>query len=323
MKSHAMNIVIAVNQIYVPYAYVMLTSLLCNNPCPIDIFVLHRDLTEADENTLNDLSRHYPASFHYIYIPDSLLPPDDVLASTTWGIETYFRLTVIDLLPPELDRAIYLDSDMIVNGSLAELYFCDFGGKKIAACCDLHSSSPFGDYRDDLFHSLIPDNFIYFNAGLTLFNLTALRPDYGFSFYMDAARKLNYNIQFPDQDLLNYCHHKDVLYFDFKRYNLFARRAYTDYGMHYDDVKRNTTVIHYTNSKPWQGDCLHCDIEQLWWDYAAMTPFYHRFMKKTVYEIITNPTLRNYTINLQLEHQQLEEIVKQYETLLKKAGIPF
>lgn len=323
MNQSNMNIVVAVNKPFVPYCYVMLTSLLMNNPNPVRVFVLHHELDETDEKTLNELSDRYPVTFEYLYIPDHLLPPEDIMAATPWGIETYFRLAVVDLLPEDVDRALYLDSDMIVNGSLAELYFCDLGGKNIAACHDLHSTYPFNDYRDQTFAALIPDGFTYFNAGLTLFHIEGLRKSHNFQTYMDVIRSLNYQVHCPDQDALNYAHHKDIHFLDFKKYNLYARRAYTDFGMHYEDAKKNAIVIHYTNSKPWHGNCLHCDIEQLWWDYAKHTPFHYEFLQKIVEQVLTDPTLTNYTTDIQYEQQQLLHVVSQYEELLKKTGIPF
>lgn len=321
MNKNPMNIVIAVNQHYVRYSYVMLTSLLINNPEPVHVYVLHHDLTAKDKNTFAQLCEAYPVTFHYCYLSTKLLPPPDVRATTSWYLETYFRLAILDVLPDTEERALYIDSDMIINQSLYDFYYCDFGNKRIAACKDFICNAPFGDYRDDTFRDIIPDGFTYFNAGLMLFHLDALRSEYNFQRYMDAAKELNYHIQFPDQDLLNYCHRNDILFFDAMQYNLFVRRAYTDYGMHYADVKKNTTVIHYATAKPWQGNYLHCDIEQIWWDYAAKTPFYNELLHETMHEIMTDSTVNTYISELQKENAQLYHIIDQYELLLKKSGI--
>lgn len=321
MNKMPMNIVIAVNRRYVRYSYIMLTSLLINNPEPVHVYVLHHDLAEADVQTFSMLSNAYPVTFHYCYLDDSLLPPAEVRATNSWYLETYFRLAILDVLPETADRALYIDSDMIINQSLSDFYYCDFNGKRIAACKDFICNAPFGDYRDDTFKDIIPEGFTYFNAGLTLFHLDSLRSEYNFKRYMNAAVELNYRIQFPDQDILNYCHRNDVLFFDAMKYNLYARRAYTDHNMHYDDVKQNATVIHYATAKPWQGNFLHCDIEQLWWDYAALTPFYHEILAETMHEIMTDNTVNTYLHELQQENQQLYHILDQYEYLLKKSGI--
>lgn len=321
MKQKNMNIAIAINHTYVRYSYVMLTSLLLNNDRPIHVYVLYRDLTLDDKTVFSTLSDQYDVTFHFCYVRDDLLPSPEVMASNSWGIETYFRLSISDLLPKELDRALYIDSDMIINASLDEFYFCELGDKKIAACNDYISTAPFGDYRDKLFSSVISKDFVYFNAGLTLFSLDALRSDYNFAAYMETARQLNYQIQFPDQDLLNYCHRNDLLLFDPRYYNLYARRAYTDLHLHYEDIKNDTPVIHYATAKPWHGNALHFDIEQLWWDYAAKTPFYHELLEETLHNIMTDSTINDFVFNLQQENAQLYQILDQYELLLKKVGI--
>lgn len=48
MKPEPMNIAVSVSKYYLPYTYVMLHSLLKNNACPIDVYVLHRELCPAD-----------------------------------------------------------------------------------------------------------------------------------------------------------------------------------------------------------------------------------------------------------------------------------
>lgn len=320
MNQNTMHIVIAINRKYLRYSYVMLTSLLINNPNPIHIYILHRELHSADFSFFDSLQTQYDAHIHFCRIPDSLMPPARVMASNSWGIETYFRLCIMDLLPDNIDRALYIDSDMIVNAPLDEFYFCELGEKKIAACRDFISQAPFGDYRDYLFRGM-PEHFIYFNAGLTLFSLENLRPEYSFRKYMETAERLNYQIQFPDQDLLNYCHYEHVLFFDPRRYNLYARRAYTDWHLNYADVKKNTAVIHYATAKPWQGNFLHCNIEQLWWDYAKRTPFFHELSEETLTQIMKDETVYRYISELEAENQQLYQILEQYEIILRKAGI--
>lgn len=321
MIKNSMNIVIAVNRKYLRFSYIMLNSFFLNNPEPANIYVIHRDLSHEDENFFHELEIRYSAAFHFLYVTDELMPPADVLSSNSWGIETYFRLLIMDLLPDDIDRALYIDSDMIINQPVNDFYHCNLAGKRFAACKDMTSQPPFHDYRDETFRSCITKDFHYFNAGFMLFDVAALRGSFSFQTYMDTARKLNYQIQFPDQDILNYCHYNDVLFFDEFKYNLYARRAYTNHGIRYDWVKQNTAVIHYASAKPWQGNCFHCDIEQLWWDYAKLTPFYTGLMAETLREIMTDDTIFRYVNELEGQRKQMFQIIDQYESILKKANI--
>ena len=319
--SSVMNIAIAVNRAYVKYAYVMLTSLCQHQNEQLNIYILHHDLVAEDQDLLSPLIKEYSITLHFIYVPDHLLPPPEVLRANSWGVETYFRLLLVDLLPDTLDRALYIDVDMIINKPLNDFYFCELGSNKLAACRDFTGTPPFEDYRQELFAELISPDFIYFNAGITLFNLSVLRPFYNFAYYMDTAQKLDYKIQFPDQDLLNYCHWNEVLLFDENKYNLYARRAYTDQGATLQSVKQTSHVVHFATAKPWQGNCFHCELEQLWWDYAKQTPFYTEFLEQMVYETINSNEVFTYVSSLQKENEQLYQIISQYDTLLQKKGI--
>lgn len=319
MNQTPMNIVIAINRKYVKYAYVLLTSLLQNNHTDIDVYVFHRELIPEDKAMLSQLSDSFSVTFYFIYVPDELLPSKDVLATSAWGIEAYFRLAITDLLPASVNRALYLDTDMIVNASIEDFYWCDMGNNKIAACKEFSYEPPYNDYRDELFAPLFDQGFYYFNSGTILYNIDALRPKYTFQTYMDVAHELNYAIRYPDQDLLNYCHFKETLFVDTFKYNLNARYGYNQYGIHYPDLKKNGVIVHYASSKPWRGNFLHCNVEQLWWDYAKSTPCYCQLLEEALHENVAESPLNIYITDLLQKNNALYEKIEQYELLLEKA----
>ena len=218
MEQQTMNLAIAINRSYVRYAYVMLSSFFTHHTRPVNVFVMHRDLLPSDMELLRALANapagQRRADFHFLHVPDSLMPPAEVLASSAWGPEAYFRLAVVDLLPADIDRVLYLDTDMIVNAPLTDMYDCDMGSCRIAACKEHFCDPPYGNYCDELFAELIPKGFCYFNSGTILYRLDAMRPDCDFASYMELARRLGYRIEFPDQDLLNYRHFGEVYYLD-------------------------------------------------------------------------------------------------------------
>ena len=106
MHSKPLHLVIAINQKYIRYAYVMLTSLLLHTTCDVHVYILHRELAPADQQTFDQLAHSYPVTFHFIYVPDALLPPQKVLATSAWGAEAYFRLAITDLMPSCVDPCV-------------------------------------------------------------------------------------------------------------------------------------------------------------------------------------------------------------------------
>ena len=277
MKPEPMNIAVSVSKYYLPYTYVMLHSLLKNNACPINVYVLHRELCPADFDFLRTLTHTHPLVINDCRLSEDQIPlsADDNAAPAT--PESLFYLSIPRILPADLPRILYLDSAVIVNAPLSALYAADLTHHMLAAC---QTASGIAD-------------------GVLLFNLDS-----------DASWE-----PFFLQKKLS-----AVLPLDPKVYNLPARTAYTAHNLHYETVRTQAAIVHFCGSKPWEGNCFHCDIEQLWWDYAKDVPFYEDLMEHTLHEIVTDPTVINYISNLRLEHKQLLDIIEKYEIILERTS---
>ena len=67
-ETPTLNIAIAINKAYIPYAYVLLTSVACNHTQHIKVFVFHHDLSETDMDAFKPLTKNYDIEFQYLYI---------------------------------------------------------------------------------------------------------------------------------------------------------------------------------------------------------------------------------------------------------------
>ena len=122
----------------------------------------------------------------------------------------------------------------------------------------------------------------------------------------------------PDQDLLNLMHWDQVKFVDEYKYDLFAKIAY-DSGIRYEDVKKETAIVHYAGMKPWRGgEGIHYEIEQLWWDYAKMTPFYYELMEDFLSSCINNPYIYNIITDLFTVKEQLTKELTKSVSLCQK-----
>ena len=63
-----MNVATALNRKYLLYTGVMLTSLCENNPCHIDVYILHSELTDKDIQRLKDCLDKYDVTIYLLYI---------------------------------------------------------------------------------------------------------------------------------------------------------------------------------------------------------------------------------------------------------------
>jgi len=316
-ERNRMNIATALNSKYMRYTYVMLTSLFINNPgTDIHVYLLHSDLSAEDQTYLGGLAAKHGHTIHFLKIAREDFPAD-LPTTAAWSLETYFRLMLLDILPADVDRLLYLDVDMIIDKSLSELYNTDFEGANFCACKDMTVDFPTGDSRDKIFRDHIANGFTYFNAGMMLWNIENLRGQYSFKKYMDLAKALDYQMLAPDQDLLNYMHAGQIKFVDEYNYDLFSRMAYNS-GIHYDDVKKETSIIHFAGMKPWEGQYIHYDIEKLWWDYAKETPFYHELLEEFIQDCISSSLIYDTMTQLSEDKKRLSTELQKSTALCQK-----
>ena len=114
----------------------------------------------------------------------------------------YFRL-LIPRLVKEYDTCIYLDSDLLVNGDLQELFDIDLGDCYLAGVRDCHLSMESDFYVSK--HQIkmnLPTTEEYLNSGVLVMNLKKMREDNLADRFLCQAKKENC---YEDQDVLNIC----------------------------------------------------------------------------------------------------------------------
>lgn len=186
---------------------------------------------------------------------------------------TYYRLLFTDIFGADIHKLLYLDGDMIITGSLRELWETDLDGYAVGAVADM--SEGIHDY-----HRLgYPASLGYFNAGMLLVNLDYWREHKAKDMFMDIIHNHPECIKYHDQDVMNivFCRSKKMLPM---RYNFQDGFMYKPeclemdakkYSDNIEDAVNNYVVIHYTaTAKPWHKECLH-PLTPLWWRYLSHT----------------------------------------------------
>lgn len=300
-----MNITTALNQKYINYTIVMLTSLCRNNPVHIEAYILHSELTAENFQYMHECLASYDITLIPIFIHREIFH-ERFPRNEQWSLETYYRLFLLDKLPNTVTRILYLDVDLIIHRPLEEFYSVDFETDEIIACAD--SCGRLGwekrsDKQRQMFAPMIEKGYLYFNAGVMLMNIEQMRERYNFDFYMQAVREWNYEMSAPDQDILNYVHWEKTGYIDPYEYNLFARIAHNEH-ISYETAKEKAAIIHFAGDKPWNTTNIHYDIEKIWWDYAALTPCYQTLSAEFMKDIFLNRTFED---RIQSVYEQLED----------------
>jgi lipopolysaccharide biosynthesis glycosyltransferase len=116
------------------------------------------------------------------------------------------RLDLGEILPPGLDRVLYLDADLIVLEDPAELFAADLEGRAVGAVLDAgwpHRHTEIGPDGEveEWFDGAAPPG--YFNSGVLLIDLARWRADGIQQRCAVLARSAGSRLKAPDQDILN------------------------------------------------------------------------------------------------------------------------
>ncbi len=290
-----MNIATALNRKYIKYTVVMLVSACENNAEHIDAYLFNSELEKKDIVEIQGSLEGYDISIHSVYVDRNRLS-DRLPRNSQWSIEMYYRLMMTELLPQDTDRILYLDVDLVVDGPLVDFYYQDFNGAELIVLDDKGGKNvpeSYGDKHREMFREAYENGHRYFNSGVMLVNLNLLRKKYGFQTYLDAIEAWNYEMEAPDQDILNWVHWKNVKFDDFRKYDYFARVAHND-NVTYEQAKRDIAILHYAGAKPWEYSNFHYDLERIWWEYAKLTPYYFEMLERFVELSMTDTTIEEY-----------------------------
>lgn len=241
-----------------PHLFVSLYSLLVNNPqrrwhvtiicdTPDETFAAHLTWLRRQQQNLEDVA----------------LRPLAELGADATGLPvmrhltaaTYYRLWISHAVPADADRALYLDCDTVVRGSVEPLLGVDLGNCILAAADN-------GMGGADGAKLGLPKAVTYFNAGVLLIDLDRWRAS-------DAEMRVRrfiathpHKLKWADQDALN-----AVLY---------GERLKVAQTFNWQDGRIRgwrAAVRHYAGArKPWNETAIPLPT-LAYWRYRQRTPY--------------------------------------------------
>lgn len=113
--SERISIAVAADSNYAPYLSSLIQSILesaCKSDA-IDFFVMSKDLTRRNQSFLRHQVEDASSTITFIDLTSMLDALKDIELTDWFTVEILFRLLLPDLLP-NIDKILYLDSDMIV-----------------------------------------------------------------------------------------------------------------------------------------------------------------------------------------------------------------
>ena len=212
--------------------------------------------------------------------------------------ETYYRFLIQEVLP-EYDKVVYLDSDMIIEGDVSEIFNVEMGENLIGAVKDIDflGNLNFQDnervkYNQEVLHMADPYN--YFQAGTLVLNAKGLRELHSTQEWMEFA--CDSTLIYNDQDILNRECEGRVTYLpmewnvmhncDGRVEKVFTYAPAQEFE-NYFASRENSKVIHFAGfEKPWTFP--NVDLQEHFWKYARQTPYYEALLPARAPVVVTN-----------------------------------
>lgn len=272
MTTNKINIALCADKNYLEPLETLLKS-ICYHNSQVHIYIIHTDIPEdwfikqaqnlAKFNNqissiwLNEANPAIQCLNQKIMLNSSFI--HELLKTLPKSSKHINELTYARFLIPELiheERVLYLDSDIVVNTSLTDLFNIDMRDHPIAAVEDYFLSNKKIShwYKMDIPEELKPcisykgeEIFKpYFNAGVILWDLVKCRQE-NIAYNLLLAASYYQGVIYADQDILNFVFFKRWVMLDV-RCNVQANYNFTFLSL----VTESPWIIHYvTDRKPW------------------------------------------------------------------------
>jgi lipopolysaccharide biosynthesis glycosyltransferase len=290
MSDHVVNVAFISDDNYVAHLAVSIGSMLeqigCNHRSSeescVNIYILDAGIApKSRELLLRSITENasqcrlsWSIIFIQVSVPESLNISGGALRYLNRAI--FAKLYLVELLPPEIKKIIFLDSDLLVLRDVMDLWFTDIQGKVMAATSD---NLPF-----DIRLVYPPDvpwqqNWKIANTGVMILDIDQLRRREAHEDLIGIATK--HSLPFLEQDVWNlYCQGDWFELDDRWNVNLMGRTDFSTGGDRRSrEVLENPFIVHFCSKpKPW--DCrLRLSWAEEYYQRLANTPWAGLFPK--------------------------------------------
>ncbi|HEL2146785.1 TPA: glycosyltransferase [Streptococcus suis] len=237
-----MNLAFTVSDSYIDYMGTTLYSIMVHTrKSPVSVYVLTSDISDYSRFKLQKLEDlFHNLNIHILVVDTKQFEDLPLNRSHITRPEVYFRMAFASLLP-DLDRILYLDSDILAQKDLQPLWETPLDGAYMAAVSEPPSEGGF-DYRRSIG---MTDPTYYFNSGVLLMDLKKIREDKIESLLFECGHTIKDKIRLQDQDIINVALEGKIKSLDpIYNYGYMERQA---------NLRKEADIVlnHYSLEKPW------------------------------------------------------------------------
>ena len=201
ITSEKINIAFAIDEKYTPHLEALIKS-ICYYNKNVNFYVLHNDIPQEWFEGIRFKLEKIGNNLFSIHISDDIFKDYKTLEHIS-SSSSYYRLMIPKLI--NQDRVLYLDADIIVNGSLSDFYYSDLNGAPVGVVKDYGMGKHFPfPYLD----ASISKN--YFNSGVLLIDCVKWRNEGLVDTLLQTVEEYGDQVLYGDQCILD--NHKPTLF---------------------------------------------------------------------------------------------------------------
>ena len=162
------NILVTLNGKYLPPLQVLLTSLRTAHPDELlTVWLLHSGIAPGALEMVERQCGRLGMTLHCLTVDRAVF--DSAPVTRQYPQEMYYRLLAGCFLPPELDRVLYIDPDILVLNSLRPLWETPLEGRLFAAASHTGKTG----LMNNINQVRLGTDCKYFNSGVLLMGFGA------------------------------------------------------------------------------------------------------------------------------------------------------
>ena len=266
-------------------------SIAYNTASQVDIYILDCGICHFNKKQLNSLKAKF-SNLSLEFLPIDLKRFESMKG---WPppkyqfVDCYARLLIPEL-KPELNKAIYLDSDIILMDDIKLLWEQDLCGYEIGLVADLGYQKV---YYDNCTQKLgVSPDHIYANAGMFLIDCKQWREHKTTEKLLQIGRENKNDLLVLNEDILSIYYNNNQYKLLDNRFNMtdlncriYNQKASGITDEYLSEEWKNVVVYHFCHGKPFRQITNHNHNRPIkhfdnFWFFAQMTPFYAGMEKR-------------------------------------------
>jgi len=284
-----MNVVLCSSNLYAKCAGVAIYSLLENNKSleELNIFVLTTDMSKNNQEKITNMCHKYGRNITVIEALDILekAQRDLNLLDFKGGLNTYARAMANIFMPTDVKKALFIDSDLMITGSLEGLENLDMGNNIVAGVYEISVMIADLCYENlDLLNQCSH----YINYGVAYINLENWRKYDGDEMIRKCVDEAKEPFRIAEQSILNLAFKNHTMLLPVK-YNFSTalhgipyekickwyqrKRVFEKYE--FEEAVKSPVIVHFIGdyfNRPWYEDNI-CRYKDEYMTYYHASPW--------------------------------------------------